>query len=43
MPPPLDSFGARATLDVGDRRFDIFRLDALQRQAPATSRACRSR
>jgi aconitate hydratase len=25
-----DSFGARATLDVGGRKLEIFRLDALQ-------------
>src|SRR3954471_1748879 len=25
-----DSFGARSTLDVGGREFEIFRLDALQ-------------
>jgi aconitate hydratase len=27
---PTDSFGARATLDVSGRTYDIFRLDALQ-------------
>jgi aconitate hydratase len=27
--PPLNSFGSRATLSVGGRSFDIFRLDAL--------------
>ncbi len=27
--PALDSFGARSSLTVGDRRYDIFRLDAL--------------
>src|SRR3954449_13434356 len=27
---PENSYDARATLDVGDRRLDIFRLDALQ-------------
>jgi aconitate hydratase len=26
----MDSFGARATLEVGDRKYEIFRLDALQ-------------
>jgi aconitate hydratase len=26
----LDSFGARSTLDVGERSYEIFRLDALQ-------------
>ena len=29
--PPIDSFAARSQLTVGDRRFDIFRLDALER------------
>ena len=29
MPAPLDSFGARSQLTVGDRRYDIFRLSAL--------------
>jgi aconitate hydratase len=29
MPHP-DSFGARSTLEVGDERYDIYRLDALQ-------------
>jgi aconitate hydratase len=28
----LDSFGARATLDVGGRSYEIFRLDALQQR-----------
>jgi aconitate hydratase len=28
----LDSFGARSTLDVGDRSYEIFRLDALQQR-----------
>src|SRR2546423_14290136 len=28
--PSSDSFGARATLEVGGRSFDIYRLDALQ-------------
>ncbi len=31
MSPALDSFGARSELRVGDRSYDIFRLDALQR------------
>jgi aconitate hydratase len=30
MPPHPDSFGARADLAVGDRTYEIFRLDALQ-------------
>ncbi|MDA8340925.1 MAG: aconitase family protein, partial [Actinomycetota bacterium] len=28
--PPLDTFGARSTLAVGDRTYEIFRLDALE-------------
>jgi aconitate hydratase len=28
----LDSFGARSTLDVGDRAYEIFRLDSLQQR-----------
>jgi len=28
----VDSFAARAELEVGKRRFEIFRLDALQRR-----------
>jgi aconitate hydratase len=28
----LDSFGARSTLDVGERSYEVFRLDALQQQ-----------
>ncbi|HET8861795.1 MAG TPA: aconitate hydratase, partial [Solirubrobacterales bacterium] len=28
----LDSFGARSTLDVGDRSYEVFRLDALQQR-----------
>jgi aconitate hydratase len=28
----LDSFGARSTLDVGGRSYEVFRLDALQRR-----------
>src|SRR3990170_3215035 len=31
MPSSLDSFGSRATLDVGGRSFGMFRLDALER------------
>ena len=27
-----DSFGARSTLDVGGREYEIFRLDALQKK-----------
>jgi aconitate hydratase len=30
MPDPSDSFGAKSTLEVGDRTYEIFRLDALQ-------------
>jgi len=30
MSNPTDSFGARATLEVGGRAYEIFRLDALQ-------------
>jgi aconitate hydratase len=30
MSNPTDSFGARATLEVGDRSYEVFRLDALQ-------------
>jgi aconitate hydratase len=30
MPSPSDSFGAKSTLEVGDRTYEIFRLDALQ-------------
>jgi aconitate hydratase len=30
MPSPSDSFGARSTLEVGGRSYEIFRLDALQ-------------
>jgi aconitate hydratase len=30
MSSPTDSFGARATLEVGGRSYEIFRLDALQ-------------
>ncbi len=36
-----DSFGARSTLEVGGRSYEIFRLDALQ--AASTSPGCRSR
>ncbi|HEX3831556.1 MAG TPA: aconitase family protein, partial [Solirubrobacteraceae bacterium] len=32
MPPTDNSFDARATLSVGDREFEIYRLDALQAQ-----------
>src|SRR6201996_9350920 len=32
MPGTNNSFGAKATLGVGDRSYDIFRLDALQSQ-----------
>jgi len=39
MPPPRDSFQSRSQLQVGDRTFDIFRLDALERAgAGAVSR-----
>jgi aconitate hydratase len=39
MPAPLDSFAARSSLSVGDRRYDIFRLDALTKAgAGAVSR-----
>ena len=30
MSNPTDSFGARATLEVGSRSYEVFRLDALQ-------------
>ncbi|HEX4305851.1 MAG TPA: aconitate hydratase [Solirubrobacterales bacterium] len=30
MSDPSDSFGARGTLEVGDRSYEVFRLDALQ-------------
>jgi aconitate hydratase len=30
MPSPSDSFGAKSTLEVGGRSYEIFRLDALQ-------------
>src|SRR3978361_1518602 len=30
MPSPTDSFGAKSTLEVGGRTYEIFRLDALQ-------------
>jgi aconitate hydratase len=33
-----DSFGARATLHVGDRRYEIFRLAALESEAPGIAR-----
>ena len=36
-----NSFGAKDTLAVGGREYEIFRLDALQRAS--TSRGCRSR
>src|ERR1700731_3466098 len=32
MPASPNSFGAKATLSVGDRSYEIFRLDALQSQ-----------
>jgi len=32
----LNSFGARATLDVGNRDYEIYRLDALDRQGIST-------
>src|SRR5256885_2945194 len=32
MPMSDNSFGAKDTLEVGGRRYEIFRLDALQRQ-----------
>ncbi|HEX7119368.1 MAG TPA: aconitase family protein, partial [Longimicrobiales bacterium] len=34
----MDSFGARSTLRVGDREFEIFRLDALEKHGPAVGR-----
>jgi aconitate hydratase len=33
-----DSFGARSTLRVGDREYEIFRLSALEEEAPGISR-----
>ena len=30
MPSPSDSFGAKSTLEVGGKTYEIFRLDALQ-------------
>ena len=33
-----NSFGSQATLAAGDRRYTIYRLDALQRQYPAAAR-----
>src|ERR1700759_81512 len=30
MPSPSDSFGAKSTLEVGGRSYEIFRLEALQ-------------
>ena len=34
-----DSFGARATLEVGNRRYTIFRLDALREEPGFTGKA----
>ena len=31
MPTAIDSFGARATLTVGGRRLQMYRLDALEK------------
>src|SRR5690606_20692458 len=33
-----DSFGARSTLRVGEREYEIFRLSALEEEAPAVAR-----
>src|SRR5262249_51851345 len=35
--PAMDSFGSRSTLKVGDRRYEIARLDALDKQGIATT------
>jgi aconitate hydratase len=35
MSPSVDSFGARAQLQVGDRSYEIYRLDALERAGVA--------
>ena len=35
-----DSFGARSELEVGERRFEIYRLDALRRAS--TPAGCRT-
>ena len=38
-----DSFGAKGTLEVGDRRYEIYRLSAVARRRRSTSRACPTR
>ena len=37
-----DSFGAKGTLDVGGKAYEIYRLDAVTGDGSRTSRACRS-